>query len=440
MMSEDFGKRRIIRTGFLIGLIVAFSITVPACGKRKDSNRVRENQGETVAASAPAVSSSVAQQSLTEISSTYAGQIAAGLIGPVREHFSEVLASQISEESLKKSWENVVGEAEGYQGIERVEESEDGGKRLVLVTLRYKQNQGRTIEFGYNASGEIVSIFFDETTLKSSSGNKEAKEKADLEEEMTTGDYEETEVTVGSVEYPLKGVLTIPYGTEQPPVVILLPDGAECDEDGTIGKAENKPLRDIARGLAADGVASLRYEQRAKAYPDKMTGDSDPGAFLLKDAGQAVSQMFNERKVDREHIYILCMGNSTDYLAAIVKEKPKRIAGAILMGARPVAITKTYYGGEKDENISSDARYFMEENSTFPLLLLHGEKDFETTTDEFEQWKNILKGRAHTEYRSFDKCNHYFMRSTGDEDRSEYDIEGTVNGEVIRTIAEWIHL
>ena len=59
--------------------------------------------------------------------------------------------------------------------------------------------------------------------------------------------------------------------------VVLVHGSGPQDRDETIGA--NKPFLDIARGLAAQGIAVLRYEKRTKARPQDFTG----GAFGIDD-------------------------------------------------------------------------------------------------------------------------------------------------------------
>ena len=51
-------------------------------------------------------------------------------------------------------------------------------------------------------------------------------------------------------------------------------------------------------------------------------------------------------------------------MPGIVKKKPRRLTGAIMMAAKPVAAAERFYSQE-EKNIDSDAAYFMDENSTF---------------------------------------------------------------------------
>jgi hypothetical protein len=196
-------------------------------------------------------------------------------------------------------------------------------------------------------------------------------------------------------------------------------------------------MRDIAYGLANRGLASLRYNVRGYQYASEVSSDMGIYDRFLQDACYAVNQIYNDSRIDKSRIYLLAHGRAADNLAAIVQKKEKRIAGAVMMAGKPVAVQEKFYS-DKSKNVSFDAAYFMEQNSTLPLLMLQGEADFETGMDEYQQWSTVLEGRAHIEYHSFKKLNHYFIKTSGKTDASEYDTSGKVSSAVINKIASWI--
>jgi hypothetical protein len=373
---------------------------------------------------------------LNELSCQFAKQILAGLFSPVIEHMSSELAGQTTEEQLQQSWTGETEDLTGYVGIENVVESVGNELNFVAVTLRYADNKGAKVNFTFNENNEITKLWFETVVLPTLSESEE-EEMEDENAGTASYSYEEEDFTVGRAPYELTGVLTMPEGTGKTPVVILLSGDDTLDMDGTIGLSENTPVRDIAYGLANRGIATLRYNMRAYQYNTEVSSEAGIYERFLQDACYAVNQIYNESRVDKSRIYLLGHGQAADYLAAVVQKKEKRIAGAVLMAGKPVAVQEKYYSSE-EKNISFDAGYFMNDNSTMPLLILQGQADFETTTEDFEQWRTVLKGRAHTEYHSYKKLNHYFTTTSGKSDKSDYDSAGKVSTAVIDKIAEWI--
>ena len=420
------------RCRFALVLCVLVMIFVAAaCGKKQSGGKdPNQTSGQTTP---PAVSAGALDGTdLAARSSQYAEQIAAGLMEQVWEHFTDSLAEQMPLYNLQASWDGVVAGARGFQGVERVEEGESDGRQSVLVVLRYAGGQGRTIQFIYDDNREIAGIWFDTVRLEASESSSGAVISGIM-------DYEEKEMIIGREPYLLDGILTHPVGITDCPVVILLGDGMDLDMDGTVGEAQNRPLQDLAFGLAKKGIASLRYHMRGYQYSRDLSGNSSIYHLLLEDVGYAVTRLYNETGVNREQIYLAAMGMSGEYVPAMVADKPKRLAGAILMGTRPVAFSQSYFSEkEKGKSVTANPSYFVEENSTFPLLMMQGEADCDTSMEDFEQWKVLWEGRSHITYRSFHQLNHYFMRTTGALDHGDYDVEGEVSSEVIQTMADWI--
>ena len=78
-------------------------------------------------------------------------------------------------------------------------------------------------------------------------------------------------IVVGKdTEYPLNGLLSIPDGAEGPvPAVVMVHGSGPSNMDENVMKLT--PFKDLAEGLAARGVASLRYDKRTFAYGKKLS-------------------------------------------------------------------------------------------------------------------------------------------------------------------------
>ena len=85
------------------------------------------------------------------------------------------------------------------------------------------------------------------------------------------GSFDEHEITVGVGDRAVPGTVTIPPGGSSVGVVLLSGSGP-FDRDETSGP--NKPLKDLAWGLAGAGVAVLRFDKYTFARPEAMTRTS----------------------------------------------------------------------------------------------------------------------------------------------------------------------
>ena len=141
----------------------------------------------------------------------------------------------------------------------------------------------------------------------------------------------ERSVTVNAGgDWPLPGTLTLPAGAGPFPAVVLVHGSGPNDRDETIGP--NKPFRDLAWGLAARGVASLRYVKRPREHGAKMVakGAITPREEVTDDALAAAALLRKSDKIDPKRVFLL--GHSLGaYLAPMVAAADPDVAGLILL-------------------------------------------------------------------------------------------------------------
>jgi uncharacterized protein len=285
--------------------------------------------------------------------------------------------------------------------------------------------------------------------------------------------FEELEVTVGSPGWPLPGILTLPKGGGPFPALVLVHGSGPNDKDETIGP--NKPFKDIAWGLAMQGVAVLRYEKRTRVFGPKLV--ADPGvasSFTVKeetidDALAAVSFLKKAARIDPERIFVLGHSLGGMLIPRIaVAGKSLGIAGYVVMAGltRPLEDTivrqMTYIYG-LDGSLSAEDRKQLEELKAqvakikaftdkdavsgervlnapasywldlrgydppalaatldAPMLILQGARDYQVTTDDLENWKKVLGGRPGVAFKLYPKLNHLFMEGQGFATPDEY--------------------
>jgi pimeloyl-ACP methyl ester carboxylesterase len=81
---------------------------------------------------------------------------------------------------------------------------------------------------------------------------------------------EQIDVLIGSGDHVLAGTLTIPAGDGPFPGVVLISGSGPSDRDESLPGVALKPFARLAQELAAEGVATLRYDDRGVG---KSTGD-----------------------------------------------------------------------------------------------------------------------------------------------------------------------
>ena len=295
------------------------------------------------------------------------------------------------------------------------------------------------------------------------------------------------QIAVGVGSPPLKGTLTLPAGSGPFPAVVLVSGSGPNDEDETDGP--NHPLLDIALGLAARGVATLRYDKRTHDYPASIS----PETFTLTqeympDALAAIRLLDQRSAIDPHRIFVLGHSQGGTYAPLIAHEAPQ-VAGVIMLAAaaEPLAtalLRQTRYLATLPGTIGVDARaelpsitqeaaevaspavlrkdppgkillggsgpaYFLSglaynEVTTAraapqPLLFLQGDRDYQVTVvNDLDVWLRGLRGRSGVTVAQFPAADHLFLDGTGPATPLDYQKAGHVDPAVIATIASWI--
>jgi hypothetical protein len=136
----------------------------------------------------------------------------------------------------------------------------------------------------------------------------------------------------------LDGILTLPTGGQPIPYasILLIAGAGPQDRDGTIGSRH--PLRDLARGLAVNGIASLRYDNRWLVAPGSInprTATID--AEVIDDQISALAYMRSRSEIDGSRISIAGLGIGAVY-GAMAAARDGPVAGLIVLGQVPEAV------------------------------------------------------------------------------------------------------
>ncbi len=296
---------------------------------------------------------------------------------------------------------------------------------------------------------------------------------------------DERDIRVPAGADSLPGTLCVPRAAGPVPVVVLTHGSGPNDRDETIGP--NKPFRDIAHGLAAHGIASLRYDKRTFAR----RGGIDLATFtveqeVIADAVAAVAFARAQPRIDAARTFLL--GHSLGgTLAPLVAERlGPDLRGVILLapGARPldsVIVEQTAFrlrvAGQPDSVVAAQtaelerafarvrsgaaadsevvlgaaAHYWRDlfgrrpldvlRGLPVPVLVLQGGKDYQVTRADYERVQAALAGKAPGLGLAiwFSDLNHLFMQVAGASTGAEYGRAGRVDEQVVTQIARWIN-
>ena len=392
------------------------------------------------------------------------------------EFFDSTMKSVMPPENLKGVWDTVQARVGSFEGQLRTRVQKYGAYDIVFVTCRFARDS-LDVRVVLNQKKQVAGLFFSKPLSP-----PEYKSPAYVRKET----FREEEVVVGSGTWALHGTLTRPVGTVPCPAVVLVHGSGPNDRDETIGP--NKPFRDLAWGLASEGIAVLRYEKRTRehglelvALRHTMTVQDE----VIDDALAAVRLLRRTDGIDARRIFVLghslggmlaprigsqdpglagliILAGAARHLEDLILEQTKYLA--LVSGLLPDKQKEQIEGIEKQydkvkkltmADTSSAEVYFaappsywidlqeydpprVAQSLTMPLLILQGERDYQVTMTDFGRWKNALNANGNVSFKTYPNLNHLFIAGEGRSTPAEYEIEGHVLGEVIHDIADWI--
>lgn len=297
--------------------------------------------------------------------------------------------------------------------------------------------------------------------------------------------FREQDVTVGSGKLSVPGTLSLPRGFGRGPGVVLLSGGGPFDRDETSGR--NKPLKDLAWGLASLGVAVLRFDkvtyvhsnQAVNVHDFTMTEEYVPHAIA------AFNILRQQPHVDPKRVFILghSMGGK---VAPRVAAADPSIAGLVILAGdtlpmqqsairvarylaslnpSPAAKSAVEAFTKQAEMVESptlsrltparelpfgfSASFWLDmrdydpvstaESLNKPMLILQGGRDYQVTVeDDLSRWKAGLGHRPDVTIRVYDSDNHLFFTGTGPSTPAEYEPAQHVDPTVVTDIAKWL--
>ena len=245
---------------------------------------------------------------------------------------------------------------------------------------------------------------------------------------------------------------------------------------------------EIAHGLAKQGIATVRYNERFYQYLELGYSDNTLYTEAIDDAVAIVDQIAQDGRIDSSNIYVA--GHSLGGMVAPkIAELNSKVSGIISLAGTPRKLVDigvdqailsiesfTEYTEEEKKNLIEESMaqldearniteggdeiiyghsksYWISINTldvegslnklSIPMLILQGEKDMQVYKDiDFVEWQRILSGRDNCEFKLYDGLNHYFMPSKGysiSNMLEEYCIPDNVDSQVIEDMAEFIN-
>lgn len=390
--------------------------------------------------------------------------------------FDESVKKSFSLELFKQAYSQLEFSSGPMVSIGETKVVEQKGYHITGTQVKHKNNE-LIIEITYGNNGKIFGFFFKPPKSKSDDNYKSPAyvKKSLFQSDSITFDEK----------YKLDGILTYPLTGSSFPLIILVHGSGPNDLDETIGP--NKPFKDIAEGLSSKGIAVFRYNKRTLKYGeelskyDSLTLEDE----TIQDAIIAFNQLSNHPKIDRRQIYILGHSLGGFAIPQIAKSTSTAAGFIIFAGSNQpleqkileqyeyISNLKNNQGITKEilaiikqqvDKISSNnftlntpkdslpfgayPAYWLYLNQYKPLddirkiddkiLVLQGERDYQVTVTEFNNWKSALSNNTKASFILYPELNHLFMEGKGKATPEEYSKPSNVSEKVINDILQWV--
>ncbi|WP_433696792.1 alpha/beta hydrolase family protein [Nocardiopsis sp. CA-288880] len=297
--------------------------------------------------------------------------------------------------------------------------------------------------------------------------------------------FTEHDVTVGTGPLAVPGTVSVPKNRGPGPGVVLLSGGGHFDRDETSGP--NKPLKDLAWGLAGLGVAVLRFDKATFAHSGfAASPDLTMSREYVPYAVDAVGLLGRRPEVDAGRVFVLghSMGGK---VAPLVATAEPSVAGLVVMAGDaqpmhraavrvvshlssvlpdqvPASLVETFAEqaalvdgpGLTSATPASElpfglpASYWLELRDYDPvataaalgkpMLILQGGRDYQVTVaDDLARWRTGLADRPGVDFRVFEADDHLFFPGAGPSTPADYALPHHVDPAVVTGVADWLH-
>lgn len=396
-----------------------------------------------------------------------------GKFEEAHDFFDESVKDKITSDELKLFWLRLGNTLGAYQSVDGATNSIQG--EFFQVTLNCGFTKGsQTFSFVFNKAEKLVGFF---VVPASNEAVYSSPAYAD------TSLYNAQEVKIKFAGGEMAGIYTTPKGVTSFPVVILVHGSGPSDMDETVGP--NKPFKDLAAGLAAKGIASIRYVKRTMIYANQFNKAFTVKEEVVDDALTTIALARTLPGVNKSRIYVF--GHS---LGGMLAPKIATLApdlNGIILAAAParkfadlmleqnrnlfLASKDTSAAGKRQFEettreiersrllklgdiapdsmiLNAPASYWADLNMYDQvatarkiknrILILQGEHDFQVSVQDYNLWKNALAVNKNASFKLYPDLNHLLSSQKEKGTALQYRVPANVSANLINDIAEWI--
>ena len=416
-------------------------------------------------------------EDLKVLAQNFVGQFLQADFAAASSRFDDQMKVVFPEVKFQEFWQRFIEPAGNLLRLTVVRTAEMESYRVVFIRCQFER-AALDVQIIFNIRGQISGLNL-----------MPAETKYHAPDYVDTSAFHEVDVTVGEGQWALPGTLTLPSAQGPFPGVVLVQGSGPSDRDETIGP--NRIFRDLAWGLASQGIAVLRYEKRtfkhAQMFTPKLIAQMTVKEEVTDDALLAIQLMRQTPQINPKQVFLLGHSLGATLAPRIAKQNSK-LAGLVIMAGitRPLEdiildqftylnslagpmtdeqkteleALKSKIARVKDPELSNNvpanelplgisADYWLDLRGyspietikmlDIPVLILQGGRDYQVLPEkDFKGWKTALNSRSNAQLKLFPNLNHLFIVGEGKSTPQEYGIEGHMDEAVIYTIAQWI--
>ena len=263
----------------------------------------------------------------------------------------------------------------------------------------------------------------------------------------------------------LAGTLTWPMGYDKkkkPTVVLLVTGSGQQNRDEEL--FNHKPFLVIADYLARQGIATLRYDDRATGASTGGDARSATSEDFARDAAAGLEYLRNKKSFAMVGIlghseggliaFLLGAQGKTDFVVSLagpgVKGDTLLVAQSnrilALTGMKPNMTVESYRQQEAVQQMPW-LRWFIDydpsaniSNTRCPVFALNGDYDCQVISSQnLTAIRQLLPQSKQNLIKEYPTLNHLFQHSTTGLVTEYGQIEETISPEVLSDIAQWIN-
>jgi dienelactone hydrolase len=393
----------------------------------------------------------------------------------IERHFAPRLLAVVSAETLAAGWAGEIAKSGSVVSVGPAISEPGPEPGLVLVTVSLIcERGGLSVAMSLDEDGAMHGLLITPSSSESWRAPSYAKPRR----------FTEREVVLGDGPLAVSGTLTMPRRGAGHPGVVLLSGGGEFDRDETSGP--NKPLKDLAWGLASRGVAVLRFDKVTFANRDAI---AEPGFTMTEEyvphAVAAIRVLQRESGVDAASVFLVGHSMGGRVAPRVAATEPS-VAGLVVLAGdtepmqraivrvarylastSPDAVPESLLAELTRQAAAVDSPDLTPETPTSdlpfgwppsywldlrdddpvraaaamqkPMLILQGGRDYQVTeADDLVGWRNGLAGQPGVTIRVLPADDHLFFGGTGLSRPEDYARAQHMDKAVIGHVARWV--